>query len=148
MAKKYNATPVIITFYPHPRQILHHEKNLHFLCSKREKAEILGRLGIKAIVTIQFTKEFAAFTPKQFIDNITSEPGISLRGICVGKHWKFGHGGSGGRLILEKLSNEDVFEFKAVDEVKLNGIRVSSSAIRKAIAAGDTILARTMLGNN
>jgi riboflavin kinase/FMN adenylyltransferase len=146
MSKRLKAIPVVITFFPHPRQILRHEKNIHYLRTQEEKLDLLGKLGVKAVVTIPFTEDFAKQPPEHFIRNITSVKGIKLKGICVGKHWKFGSGGKGGTALLEEISAKGHFEFVSVDEVKLNGSKVSSSAIRKAIDSGDTALADRMLG--
>jgi riboflavin kinase / FMN adenylyltransferase len=145
MSKKLDSTPVLITFLPHPRQVLLHETNISFLRSVDAKTEILYGLGIEAIVTIPFTKEFSALSPCDFIKYLTYSENLNLKGICVGSKWKFGANGLGNKEFLKEISLKQDFEFIPVDEIYLEHQIVSSSSIRKALAHGNFCLAEKML---
>ncbi|MCP4179058.1 MAG: hypothetical protein GY756_14965, partial [bacterium] len=146
MSDQLNSTPVLITFYPHPRQVLLHETGISFLRSLDAKAEILQGLGIKAIITIPFTKEFSELSPLDFIKYITYCENLNLKGISVGSKWKFGTKGLGDKEFLKQVSLEHKFEFIPVDEVHLEHQIVSSTSIRRALSQGNFCLAEKMLG--
>ncbi|HJO93226.1 MAG TPA: hypothetical protein QF753_07495 [Victivallales bacterium] len=146
MSEKLNSTPVLITFSPHPRQVLLHETDISFLRSADAKAEILYGLGIKAIITILFSKEFSSLSPFDFIKYLTYSKNLNLKGICVGSKWKFGANGLGNREFLKQVSSECDFDFIPVDEVYLGHQIVSSTSIRKALGQGNFSLAEKMLG--
>jgi riboflavin kinase/FMN adenylyltransferase len=137
-AKKYNATPIVLTFYPHPKEVLSLQHNSYQLMPQNKKVEMLGKFGVEAVVTIPFTIEFSRLSPEEFINKVLYAPNIKLSAICVGKKWRFGHKGAGNNDFLEKYSKEFNFQFEAVDEFSLTaGEKVSSSEIRRAVANGE-----------
>ena len=145
IAEKHNASPVVLTFSPHPRQVLFPENKLRFLRSPEKKAEILGSLGIKGVITVPFNKNFAELEPNDFIKKLVFSPNIELIGICVGTQWKFGAGAKGNETTLKYFSEKYGFIFKSVKETYLNGKIVSSTEIRKALIKGNFNTANHML---
>jgi riboflavin kinase / FMN adenylyltransferase len=145
MAVSLSAEPIIITFFPHPRKVLMHDEHLRFLRSPDKKLNIMGDLGIKAIVTIPFTTEFASSPPQEFIKHFLLPSEVKLKGICVGSKWKFGQNASGNSDTLHKFADEYNFKFSAVSELYRNEQLVSSTAIRKALKEGDFDTANFML---
>ncbi len=145
ISEEYNAAPVVITFSPHPRQVLFPEKKLRFLRSPEKKAEILGSLGVKGVVTIPFNSNFANLEPSDFIKKLVYSQKIELTGICVGTQWKFGVGAKGNEKTLKHFSEQYGFIFKSVKETHFNGKIVSSTEIRKALAKGNFNSANQML---
>ena len=145
MSEELAATPVLITFFPHPRKILYPEKPLQFLRSPDQKAEILGELGIKAIVTVPFCLEFANLEPNEFIEEFMHPHRVKLAGICVGKKWRFGARAKGDEKTLHDFADKYGFVFNSVEEVYCEGKIVSSTAIRKVLAEGDFASANQML---
>ena len=145
MSRATSAAPVIITFYPHPRVVLEHEKELRFLRNPDKKKKILERLGVKAIVTIPFNKEFAALPPEQFIKHFLLPEKVKLCGICVGSEWRFGQKATGSICDLQNFAQEYNFCFSAVNELHRNNILISSTAIRKALRKGNFKIANFML---
>jgi riboflavin kinase / FMN adenylyltransferase len=146
MSNEQSATPVVITFFPHPRKVLFPGKPLLFLRTPVQKAKILGGLGIKAIVTVPFTLEFASLSSNQFIEKFMRPHNIKLTGICVGTKWKFGAGAKGNEQTLHDFANKYGFVFKSVKETYWNGKPVSSTSTRQALSAGDFSSANYMLG--
>lgn len=131
------SVPVVVTFSPHPRQILQPESAPALLLPNDEKIRRLAENGAEAVVTIPFTKEFAAKEPENFIADSLESDGIRLCGVCVGKKWRFGAKGAGNSDLLTQLAEKFHFHFSPVDEVEMEGETVSSSSIRAAAAAGD-----------
>ena len=146
MSENLSAVPVVITFFPHPRQVLFPERPLLFLRTPASKAEILGKLGVKAIITVPFTSEFASLSPDCFIENFMHPKDVKLAGICVGSLWRFGAKGRGDSDFLNEYAHKFNFKFKAVTEKGWNDEKISSTEVRKALASGDFDSANYMLG--
>ncbi len=145
LAKKHDSTPIIITFNPHPKQLFNPSVKFQFLRSPEEKAEIFANLGIKAMITIPFTRQLSQISAEQFLQIITHIQGVPLKAICVGKHWRFGSKGLGSWETLTEYSDAFGYEFKPVDEVKLEETVISSSLIRKMLQEGKFQIANKML---
>lgn len=145
MSEKLSADPILVTFFPHPRKILNPEKPLLFLRSPAKKRKILGELGIKAIVTVPFSLEFAKLPANDFIEKFMHPHNVKLAGICVGKRWKFGAKAQGNEQTLHDYANKCGFKFKAIEEVCWKGKKVSSTTIRKALSKGNFKSANYML---
>ena len=146
MAERRGAKPVVLTFHPHPRTVLQPRKPLPLLTSPERKCELLEERGIEAVVRFPFSAEFAALSAETFLDDCLLAPDITLEGICVGKKWRFGAGGKGDVATIERYAEQHGFEFNPVDELILDGVVVSSTAIRRAIAGGRLDDAEKMLG--
>lgn len=146
-SEKNNSTPIVITFSPHPRQVLGIDKNIKFLRSQQQKLAILGSLGIKAVVTINFTTEIASMKPEKFINYLIGDSLSKLTAVYVGRRWRFGAGAIGTVHVLKDIAKEKGFEVFPVNEVHLDCGRVSSSAIRQALSDGNLELAREMLAD-
>ncbi len=136
MAEKSSAVPVVLTFFPHPRQVLKPNENLLLLVSHPKKIELLHSAGIKAVVTFPFTKEFASLPASEFLETCLFDKNVEILGICVGQKWKFGNGGTGDVNLLANFARNQGMLFDPVEEYAINGETVSSSAIRRAISAG------------
>ena len=138
--------PVVMTFYPHPRSLLT-EKPPNLLYSRDEKVRLLHHYGVKAVVTVNFTRQFAVLTPDQFLEQSVFTGDVPILGICVGKKWRFGAKAAGNAEFLARMAAEKHFRFSAVEELCLeNGQTVSSTAIREAVSSGRLDLAKWMLG--
>ena len=145
-SRRLNATPAVLTFRPHPRAVLTPDNPPPLLMSPERKLDILASLGVKAVVTLPFTKEFAALSPEDFLTRCLVSGTIRVRGVCAGSLWRFGARGAGDAAFLEKRAAELGFVFRAVPELRdENGI-VSSTKIREALAAGDVAFAAHCLG--
>ncbi len=146
MSARLGAQPVAVTFDPHPRQVLLPEKPLSLLQSPQAKISSLAAAGAKAVVTFPFTPAFARLPPREFLTSFLNPTRVKLMGVCVGSKWRFGAGGEGDEALLHQFAARHGFQYKAVEEVVLNGNIVSSTAIRRAVAGGDFDAAAAMLG--
>lgn len=146
MAKSQDAWPVAITFYPHPREVLNPEEPPLLLVSQEKKLQLLHSFGIKAVVTIPFSREFASLSAGKFLTDCLHSPHVKICGVCVGKKWLFGAGGKGDIKTIDHFAKKKHFVFKAVDEICLDGKIISSTAIRRAVTGGLLEEARSMLG--
>ena len=136
----------MLTFQPHPRAVLTPENPPPLLMSRERKLGILASLGVKAVVFLPFTKEFAAFSPDDFLNLCLLSGSVRVRGVCAGSMWRFGAKGAGDAAFLERRANELGFVFRAVPEVRDERGIVSSTKIREALAAGDIAFAAHCLG--
>ncbi len=146
VSAELDCIPVVMTFFPHPRSLLT-DCPPELLYSPDEKIRLLRSYGVKAVVTVPFTRQFAALPPGDFLARSVFDGKVDVRGICVGRHWRFGAKAAGNAEFLADLAARKKFRFSAVDELCLNdGQVVSSSAIRESIRHGDLPRAELMLG--
>jgi len=146
LASQEDATPVVLTFFPHPRQILQPDAPPALLLPPEKKVALLHRYGVQAVVTIPFTSDFATMPPEEFLEDCLFSSRVALRGICVGKEWRFGAEGKGGFELLSEYARRGHFKFEAIDELRDGENFVSSTEIRRAISAGLLEKAEEMLG--
>ncbi len=146
LCREEDASPVALTFNPHPREILKTGVPLTLLFPPEKKFGLMLRYGVEALVTIQFTRDFASLTAEDFMKKHLLVHGINLKGICVGSDWRFGAGGTGNAELLRHFAREYHFKFRPVQELSIDGELISSTAIRRAVASGDLEKATRFLG--
>ena len=146
ISAELDCSPVVMTFFPHPRSLLtENPPNLLYSCD--EKIRLLHRYGIRAVVTVKFTRQFASLTPEKFLEESAFTGDVPVLAICVGKNWRFGAKAAGNAEFLERMAAKNNFRFRAVDELCLEtGQTVSSTAIREAVSSGRLDQAEWMLG--
>jgi riboflavin kinase / FMN adenylyltransferase len=140
-----DATPTVITFDPHPRQVLKPETAPPLLQTFNQKMEGLRHLGIQQVIVLEFNQELSSLSAEDFVQRFIVDA-LSAREVYLGKGFAFGNQRRGNIELLQKLS--DKFEFYAaeVPEVQLRGHRISSTMIRRLLKVGRVNLARRMLG--
>ena len=145
-SRRLNSLPAVLTFHPHPRAVLTPDNPPPLLMSRERKLSILASLGVRAAVSLPFTKEFASLSPDDFLSRCLLSGPVRVRGVCVGSLWRFGAKGAGDIAFLEKRANELGFACRAVPEIRDEHGIVSSTKIREALAAGDVAFAAHCLG--
>lgn len=135
----------VLTFEPHPREFFAPETAPARLSSLREKLELLADCGVERVHVCRFDQKLAALTAAQFIERILVQ-GLSLRYLVIGDDFRFGQGRGGDFALLQQAGVAHRFVVEAMPTVDLDGLRVSSSAVREALAAGDIELAESLLG--
>ena len=137
MSRSTDCESVAITFSPHPKSVLHPANSPRLLVPPEEKRELLRRCGIRAVLTIPFTRDFAQLTAEEFLADILARSRGGLCGLCVGRRFRCGRDGLGTSECLAGFAKEHAIKFEPVAEVRINGELVSSSAIRLAAASGE-----------
>jgi riboflavin kinase/FMN adenylyltransferase len=139
------ATPTLITFDPHPRQVLKPETAPPLLQTFNQKMEGLRLLGIKQVVVLEFNQELAVMFAEDFVQRYIVDA-MQAREVYLGKGFAFGHERRGNIEMLKWISHQFGFYAAEVPEVQLRGRRISSTMIRMLLKAGRVNLARRMLG--
>jgi len=146
LSAELNAEPVVVSFWPHPKSVLDPQNAPPVLVSLERKKELFLEAGIKALVNIPFTKEFAALPPEKFMADCLLSGMVKLCGVCVGAKWRFGANGVGDIALLWNFAEKHDFKLVPVEEFSIDGKVVSSTAVRAAIAQGDIETANRLLG--
>jgi riboflavin kinase/FMN adenylyltransferase len=147
IASKAHATgakAVAVTFEPHPARILKPEAGLKLLTPTPEKLRWLEGTGIDAVLLLPFGRDLSLMTPRQFAERILKKK-LHAREVHEGFNFRFGHKAAGDMNMLTDFGREMGFEVKLYSEMMLRGETVSSSQIRKLIAAGNVSKARHLL---
>jgi riboflavin kinase/FMN adenylyltransferase len=131
----------VLTFEPHPRELFTPDQAPVRLTSMREKLELFAESGVEVTYVCPFDAQFAAMTAQDFIAQILQRS-LDARLVLVGEDFRFGAGRSG-TVELLRLSGIQV---ENQPEVQADGKRVSSTAVRQALAAGDLNQAERLLG--
>jgi riboflavin kinase/FMN adenylyltransferase len=135
----------VITFEPHPREVLHPESAPPLLQTFDQKIEALGVLGIEQTIVIHFDKSFAQIRAHDFLRDAVVDR-LHAKEVYLGCGFAFGHDREGNIDLLRSVSQSLGFFADEVPEVRLRGRRVSSSRIRELLQQGRVNLARRMLG--
>jgi riboflavin kinase / FMN adenylyltransferase len=135
---------VAITFEPHPTRILKPESGLKLLTPLPEKLRWLEGTGIDAVLVLPFGRDLSLMTPRQFAE-VVLKNGLHAREVHEGFNFRFGHKAAGDVKLLAELGREMGFEVMVYPEMSLRGETVSSSQIRKLVAAGRVSRARHLL---
>jgi len=146
IAKKNGGETVVITYWPHPRLVLHPEDDtLKLLNTFEEKAEFLKEQGIQHLIRIPFTKEFSHLSSEEFIQKILVET-IGTKKLVIGYDHRFGHNREGSFEQLKINAPRYGFEVEEIPRQDVDHVGVSSSKIRKALEDGDIDTATHFLG--
>jgi len=132
----------VLTFEPHPLQVVRPEAAPKLLTSFEVKQELIAGLGVEELVVIPFDRRFAEQSPQEFIDQVLVD-GLRATHVSVGENFRFGHRAAGDS---ETLAADARFETRVVALVELDGEVVSSSHVRALVQAGEVELAARMLG--
>ena len=135
----------VLTFEPHPREVFAPEQAPPRLTSLREKLALLESCTVDTVHLCRFNSRFAAIEPDRFIQDVLVR-GIGVRHLIVGDDFCFGKGRSGNIAMLREQGPRQGFGVETLPTVALDGLRVSSSAVRDALAAGNLDQAARLLG--
>lgn len=145
-AERCGGETVVVTFYPHPRLVIHSDsKNLKFITTQERKYEIISRSQIDHLVIIPFTKEFSNLSSADFVKRYLVDK-LNVHKLIVGYDHHFGKDRHGGFNELKGLSKIYGFELEEVTAQMIDGVPISSTKIRKALTEGNVRLANSLLG--
>lgn len=141
----YNCRSVLITFDPHPRSVVSPGYKMDLLSTLDEKIGILETLGLQNVLIIKFTKEFSQQSPEDFIKKYLAD-GIGLKEVVIGYDHHFGKGRDGNIELMQQAGKKFGFDVSVVSGCTVDDTIISSTKIRKLIAAGQVVMAAKMLG--
>ncbi len=148
---RHRAMPAcVLTFEPSPRDYFAHktgrtEAAPRRISPLRDKLAELERCGIDEVVVARFDKRFAAQSPQAFIDDVLVR-GLRARYVLVGDDFCFGAQRAGDYAVLDAAGAAAGFDVARMMSYEVHGMRVSSSAVRAALAGGDMAAAAALLG--
>jgi len=135
----------VLTFEPHPRELFTPAAAPTRLTSLREKLELLAAHGVDHVHVQRFSRAFAALAPEVFVER-TLVGQLAARWVLVGEDFRYGAKRAGDFASLAAEAGRRGFELEAMPAVTHGGTRVSSSAVRDALARGDLQRAAELLG--
>ncbi len=144
-AENKNLKTVVFSFSPHPTWVIGDNRK-SLIMSRRDKQQMIGRLGIDELIEYPFTKPFADISPEKFFVDILIER-LKAKVLVVGSNYFFGKEKSGNPMYLKQLGEKYNIDVCIVDAVTVGGQMISSSSIRSLILEGDIEKANEMLGH-
>jgi riboflavin kinase/FMN adenylyltransferase len=144
-AQARGTMPAALTFEPHPRELFTPEAAPARITSFREKVELLGKHGMQRVHVRRFSRAFASLPPETFVAQVLVNE-LRAAWVLVGDDFRYGAKRAGDLGSLRAAGERHGFEVETMPTVARDGERVSSSAVRAALAAGDLSRARGLLG--
>jgi len=145
-ARNINGETVLLTFFPHPRMILHPEDDsLKLISDIEEKVELLARAGIDHLIITPFTRDFSNQSPEEYIREVLVGK-IGTKKIVIGYDHRFGKDRAGTLHDLLKYAEIYNYTVEQIPEQDINDVAVSSTKIREALIKGDIKSANSYLG--
>lgn len=145
-AKDIGGETVVITFYPHPRQVLNiNAANLRFITTQEEKLQLLEKSGVDNVIVVNFTKEFSRVSSEDFIRDYIIEH-INPVKLVIGYDHHFGNNRMGDFNLLSEMQNKYNFQVQRIEAHDVENIAVSSTKIRHSLQQGDIERANSLLG--
>ena len=145
IGKELNLPVVVITFDPHPDEVIRPGSHPPFLSSARRRAELLASLGADAVCVIPFTLDFSRLDPDEFVRTVLVER-FHAAVVVVGEDFRFGHKAAGDVPLLAKLGEKYEFTAEGMPLLVADDGTISSTSIRELLAAGDVAAAAKVLG--
>jgi riboflavin kinase/FMN adenylyltransferase len=144
IAKQLAKPAMMLTFEPMPREYLAPQDPPARLTDFRERWRVLEHSDLHYVCVLRFDEKLRQLSGEQFVELLATRFGASA--VVVGQDFRFGRGGAGSITLLRAAAEAGRFELELVPSVCIDDIRVSSSGVRTALAAGDFRRARDLLG--
>jgi riboflavin kinase / FMN adenylyltransferase len=134
-AREVRRPSAVITFHPHPLSIVAPDRVPKQILTLSQKEELLRDMGVDAMLIVPFSHDFSRWTADRFIDEFLVAA-LGVKEVRIGRDFCFGAGREGNLVRLEAAGARHGFAVEGVSEVRIRGIRVSSSLVRDAISKG------------
>jgi riboflavin kinase/FMN adenylyltransferase len=144
-ARARDLTPAVMTFEPHPREFFAAAQAPARIANVRDKLDALAAAGIERVFIQHFNRRFAGLSPEAFIDDILVA-GLQVRWLMIGDDFRFGARRAGDVALLRERAAEGGYALAQSLTICDDGERISSSAVRNALAAGELHHAERLLG--
>lgn len=138
---------LVLTFDPHPSEVVRPGSHPAILTTARRKAELFEELGIDVTCVLPFTLEFSRLGPAEFVHEILVEH-LHAAAVVVGENFRFGHKAAGDVPLLRELGGRFGFATEGVAIVRTDDTTYSSTFIRSCIDAGEVAEAAAALGRS
>lgn len=143
MADQLGIPLAVMTFYPHPKEVLQQKASMRYLTPIDEKVNLFQGLGVKKTYVMKFDRTLAQLSAEEFVENVCLS--LQVQGIVTGFNFRFGNQQSGDADDLRRLS-QNRFATEKVAAVLKEGRRVSSTWIRRLLSNGEVEMANELLG--
>jgi riboflavin kinase/FMN adenylyltransferase len=144
LAHKQGISSGVITFQQHPQEVLSPQTTLPWLTGLEQRIALLKNEGVDIVVPLSFTPDLASLSPERFLSLLKEH--LGMRGLVVGPDFALGKNREGDIDTLRRLGKEMGFSLTVVPPMTIDGGVVSSTAIRQALARGNTKKAQKLLG--
>ncbi|MBI1173815.1 MAG: bifunctional riboflavin kinase/FAD synthetase [Sideroxydans sp.] len=134
----------VVIFEPHPREFFTPQQAPTRLTSLREKLEIFRAVGIGRVQVCRFNRAFSQMAAADFIRALHES--LAAKFVLIGDDFRFGSGRSGDFALMEKIGEQHGFEVQSMRSVLHESVRISSTAVREALARGSLQVAQRYLG--
>ena len=145
-AKETNLESLVLTFFPHPRIIVHEDNEMKQLNSLNEKKELLTNLGIDNLIIHPFDMAFSRLTAEEFVRDVLVST-FKIQKIIIGYDHRFGRNRTANINDLIAFGNRFGFDVDQISAEEINEVSISSTKIRNALAEGNVKLANSYLGH-
>ena len=145
-ARDRNGESILVTLWPHPRELLSQSEEVKLITSLEEKEQVLSRYPIDHLVILEFTKDFSELSYCEFIQQYLVER-LNISHLIVGFNHRFGRNREGDIEKLRSCAQQNNFTVEQLEPFNIDGSRVSSSLIRHALDEGSVELANKYLGH-
>lgn len=142
---QHELTTVLVTFDRHPDALLNPSRLKWPLIGPGQKAQLVAAAGVEAMVTLTFDEALASQSAEDFIQETLIDV-LGAKLVIVGEDFRFGAGGAGDVSMLHDLGQQLGFEVRVIPSATEGGVKVSTSAIRDFLDAGDVVKAAKLLG--
>lgn len=144
-ASRLGGKSALISLYPHPAEVLGRAARMARITSLRQSVKLLSEIGIDFLYLIHFTSELSRVPAREFIRRVLIDA-IDVRHLVVGEDAAVGHGREGNVAVLRAEMEAQGRTLEVLPFLELNGEKVGSRAVRRAVEGGDLELARKLLG--
>ena len=144
-ARELGKPSTVITFHPHPLSIVAPDRIPKQILTLAQKEELLREMGVDAMLVVPFSHEFSNWTADRFIDEFLVAA-LDVSEVRIGRDFCFGAGREGTLAKLTASGARHGFAVEGIDDVRIRGIRVSSSLVRDAISSGSMRIVTLALG--
>ncbi len=145
-AKEHGLLASVVIFEPHPREFFTPEQAPVRLTSLREKLEFFKSMGLDRVHVCRFNEKFAQMSAEDFIRALHAK--LHAECVLIGDDFRFGSGRVGDFAMMEKIGSQLGFKVQVMHSVVHDGVRVSSTAVRGTLAAGQMKAAQRYLGRH
>lgn len=145
-AREVGGRSVVVTFAPHPREVLPRGGDFRLLTTTERKAQLLEELGVDEMIVVEFTMEFASLTSEEFVRELLCGK-LGMHTLAVGYNHRFGHDRYVADDHFERLGERYGFEVARIPEYRFEGDKISSSVIRNLLSEGNLERAEELLGH-